>query len=75
LNPGDGVVLYTDGITEAENQKKEFYGQTRLGEIVQCHWQQSSEEIRQAVIGDVRQHIGTQKVFDDITLLILKQKG
>jgi len=34
----------------------------------------SPQEIRQAVIDDVRRHIGKQKVFDDITLVVIKQK-
>ena len=33
-----------------------------------------AQEIREAVIDDVRQYIGTQKVFDDITLVVMKQK-
>lgn len=73
LHAGDGIVLYTDGITEAKNLDKQQYGLERLCEIVAQNWQQSAEEIKQAVIEDVRQHIGTQKVFDDITLLVLKQ--
>jgi predicted ATPase/serine phosphatase RsbU (regulator of sigma subunit) len=74
LNPGNVVVLYTDGITEAENMEKEEYGQERLCEVVKLNWQQSAEEICQAVIDDVRQFIGQQKILDDITLLVLKQK-
>jgi len=38
------------------------------------NWQKSVNEIRQVVIDDVRQYIGQHKVFDDITLLVLKQK-
>jgi len=74
LKPGDVVVLYTDGITEAENQLGLRYGIEQFCEIVSDNWQQSAEEIRKAVIEDVRRHIGKQKVYDDITLLILKQK-
>jgi predicted ATPase/serine phosphatase RsbU (regulator of sigma subunit)/tRNA A-37 threonylcarbamoyl transferase component Bud32 len=74
LNPGDVVVLYTDGITEAENTQRQFYGLERLCEIIQQNWQQTANEIRKAVIEDVRQFIGKQKVFDDITLLVLKQQ-
>jgi predicted ATPase/serine phosphatase RsbU (regulator of sigma subunit) len=74
LNPGDVVVLYTDGITEAENLEGAQYGQDRLIEVIQRHWQQSAAEIRQAVIDDVRRHIGEQKVYDDITLVAIKQK-
>ncbi|MEQ9001178.1 MAG: SpoIIE family protein phosphatase [Coleofasciculus sp. B1-GNL1-01] len=74
LNSGDVVVLYTDGITEAENIHQSHYGLQRLCEIVQAHRHQSASEIRQIVIEDVRQYIGQQKVFDDITLLVLKQQ-
>jgi len=74
LNAGDVVVLYTDGITEAFNMKKTEYGLERLCEIIQQNWQQTAQEIQQAVINDVRQFIGEQKVFDDITLLVLKQQ-
>ncbi len=74
LNTGDIVVLYTDGITEAENQERKEYGIKRLCEVVEQNWQQSVKGIRQAVIDDVRQYIGQQKVFDDITLVVFKQK-
>ncbi len=74
LNPGDLVVLYTDGITEAENMNKLPYGLERLCDLIQHNWQSSAAEIKQIVIEDVRQHIGEQKVYDDITLLVLKQQ-
>jgi signal transduction histidine kinase/serine phosphatase RsbU (regulator of sigma subunit) len=74
LQPGDGIVLYTDGITEARNLNKKMYGLERLCEMVGRNWHLSSKEIQQAIIADVRQHIGTQKVYDDITLLVIKQK-
>jgi two-component system, sensor histidine kinase ChiS len=74
LNASDVVVLYTDGITEAENIDGQMYKLERLCEIIQQNWQQTALEIQQAVIDDVRQFIGKQKVFDDITLLVLKQK-
>jgi two-component system sensor histidine kinase ChiS len=74
LNSGDVVILYTDGITEAENINKELYGLKRLTEVVSHNYQHSAAAIKQAVIEDVRRHIGLQKVFDDITLVVLKQK-
>ena len=75
LEPGDGVVLYTDGITEARNTSKQFYGLERLCEVVSQNWHLSAEQIKQATIEDLREFIGEEKVFDDITLLVLKQKG
>jgi PAS domain S-box-containing protein len=74
LQPGDAVVLYTDGITEAENAANEQYGLDRLCETISQHWAASAEAIKTAVIDDVRRFIGKQTVFDDITLLVLKQK-
>lgn len=74
LYSGDVVVLYTDEITEADNMDKLLYGLERLIEVIEINWQRSAAEIRDAVIKDVRSHIGEQKVFDDITLLILQQK-
>ncbi|OIP72312.1 MAG: hypothetical protein AUK43_03615 [Oscillatoriales cyanobacterium CG2_30_40_61] len=74
LNAGDGAVLYTDGITEAENNQGQFYSLKRLCEIVKKHWHLTAAEIRKAVIDDVRSHIGKHKVYDDITLIVLKQR-
>ena len=73
LEPDDGVVLYTDGITEAENPNKEYYNVERLIEVVRQNWSLSSQEIKQAVIEDVHQYIGTHKMYDDITLLVIKR--
>ncbi|HEY9609720.1 protein kinase domain-containing protein [Allocoleopsis sp.] len=74
LNPGDIVVLYTDGITEAFDMERKQYRIERLCEVVRRNCDRTAQGIRQAVIEDVRRHIGEQKVFDDITLVVLKQK-
>lgn len=74
LQKGDGIVLYTDGITEARNPQEEQYGIERLCEVVSHLWHRTAKEIQQAVVADVKQYIDTQKVYDDITLLVLKQK-
>ncbi len=74
LKTGDGVVLYTDGITETFNIDKQQYGLDRLCDVISENWQNPIEEIKQSVIDDVVTFRGTEKQFDDITLLILKQK-
>ncbi|MBD2578806.1 SpoIIE family protein phosphatase [Oscillatoria sp. FACHB-1406] len=73
LNSGDIVVLYTDGITEAFDINNVEYGIDRLIEVVVQNRSNSSAEIKQAVIDDVQCYIGEQKVFDDITLVVIKQ--
>ncbi|MEL6164876.1 MAG: PP2C family protein-serine/threonine phosphatase, partial [Cyanobacteria bacterium J06628_3] len=74
LSAGDVAVLFTDGITEAEDIHGNFYGIDKLCEVIKQNRHLSSAEIKDAVIEDVRSHIGLQEVFDDITLLVLKQK-
>jgi serine phosphatase RsbU (regulator of sigma subunit) len=74
LEVGDAVVLYTDGITEAENSHKQQYGLDRLCQTIQRHHNQSANEIRQAIVEDVQAFIGGHIQYDDITLLVLKQK-
>jgi serine phosphatase RsbU (regulator of sigma subunit) len=74
LYTGDVVVLYTDGISEAENEQRQMYGIDRLCEVICASASGSAHDIRQAVIDDLRSHIGSQKVYDDITLLVIKQR-
>ncbi len=74
LQPGDGVVLYTDGVTEAEDMAREQYGLRRLAEVLKRNWSQSAEAIKGAVVADLTSHIGAQTVYDDITLVVAKQE-
>lgn len=73
LAPGDGIVLYTDGITEAENNHRQQYGLTRLSSVISQHWHTGAHAVKDAIIHDVRDYIGEQKVFDDITLVVAQK--
>ncbi len=73
LQPGDGVVLYTDGVTEAEDMARQQYGLERLANVLKAHWAGPAEAIKQAVIADLKRFIGAQTVYDDITLVVAKQ--
>ncbi len=74
LYAGDTVVLYTDGVTEAANTAHELYGESRLVQVIQHHHQAPAAVIRDHIVNDIKQYIGTQKVYDDITLLVFKQR-
>ncbi len=75
LEPGDGLVLYTDGITEARNASRQFYGVERLCEIISLNWHKSANEILHAIVRDLQNHMRGRKPDDDVTLVILKQKA
>lgn len=74
LYPGDVIVLYTDGVTEAEDSNGQLYGLKRLTQVLKDNWQKSAEEIKQAIVENLYEYMGQQKLLDDITLVILKQK-
>ena len=74
LQPGDGVVLYSDGLTEAENESGEFYGLERLCKVVRQHWAQSAEKIKEHIVTDVQKFINQQPLHDDLTLVVVKQQ-
>lgn len=74
LEPGEGIVLYTDGISKAKDLDKVIYNLQRMCEVISHNWHKSAPEIEEAVIAEVRRHFGKQNVFDDITLLVLKRQ-
>ncbi|MDJ1173337.1 ammonium transporter [Roseofilum capinflatum] len=74
LHPGDGGILYTDGITEAENAEGKHYGLERFCDRITQVWHGSAEEVRDRLIEDVLSYIGSRTMYDDITLVVFKRK-
>ncbi len=74
LSVGEVVVLYTDGIIEAINKQKDYYGIDRLKEVLRQNYHKSAAKIRESIITDLHEHIGDYKIFDDITLVVIKRK-
>jgi len=73
LFPGDVLVLYTDGITEAFNDADEEYGEDRLIEILTRHRHRNPREILAAIVEDVRT-FSSREQRDDITLIVARCK-
>ena len=67
-------MLYTDGIPEAENQSKQYYGLERLTQVIREAHEKPVDQIREIVITDIREFIGSNKVYDDITFVVMKRK-
>ena len=74
LNPGDLVVLYTDGLTEAADHSNQLYGADRLCRLLRTEHHRTPQEICKLVVDDVYRHIGEAKIFDDITLIVIKRQ-
>ncbi|QKG53684.1 PP2C family protein-serine/threonine phosphatase [Hymenobacter sp. BRD67] len=74
-NPGDVMVIYTDGIPEARNADGDEYGEERLAQMLgQCFYQ-SAEEINQYIREDVQEFSKGLPLHDDQTLLVIKFKS
>lgn len=71
----DVLLLFTDGITEAENAAGEQFGIERLCASLQQHRTLDAKQIQQAITADVLAFIGKHTVFDDLTLLVVKRVG
>jgi serine phosphatase RsbU (regulator of sigma subunit) len=73
LEPGDQLVLYSDGIPDAQNDAGEMFGAQRLRELLQ----ERRDEPRtcfDTVLAEVKAHIGDAVQFDDITLMVVERK-
>lgn len=75
LSSGDGIYLYTDGVTEATDSENRLYGEERLVMFLNTLHGLSGEEICHAVKADVADFVGDAPQFDDITMLYLKYNG
>ena len=74
IEPGDKILLYTDGVIEATNTQNELYGEDRLINYLNEH---SNLDVKETIMGiknDVDSFVGTMEQFDDITMLELLYK-
>ena len=72
LSPGDVIVLYTDGITEAMNPQSDLFGESRLSRIVEEHGHLDSGELRERIMREVEAFVGSADQHDDMTMILLK---
>ena len=77
IGPGDVLVLYTDGLTEAVNGAYEAYGEGRLytavADTLAANPQTSAADLAAVLLHAVQSHAGDMAQFDDFTLVIIKR--
>ncbi len=74
FDSGDILILYTDGVTEAEGAGGEFFGIERLCDAAAARCDRPAADIVDGIIADLKAHIGTQKIHDDITLVVMRHR-
>jgi serine phosphatase RsbU (regulator of sigma subunit) len=76
LNPGDIIVLYSDGVTEAKNMQGEMFGLKRLVEIIELYASQGdAQALVQNIAKDFSHFVEEHVQEDDITLIALRKLG
>jgi sigma-B regulation protein RsbU (phosphoserine phosphatase) len=73
LSPGDVVVLYSDGITEAVDPAQVQFGDKQIESIVSSRTSLGAAGIIDSIIGAVREHAGTAPQADDMTIVVIKR--
>lgn len=73
LEPGDTVIIYSDGITEAFNAADEEFGEKRLLEVANENIDIPADRLIDKIISAVKLHTGTRPQTDDITLVVIKR--
>ena len=72
MAPGDILVLYTDGVTEAENAQLEMFDLEPLKKVILASRTLSSKDIIQEILNAVRAFSGDQPQSDDLTLMVIR---
>lgn len=74
LNPGDMMYFYTDGVSEADNPRKELYGIPRIYQSLERHWKGDLAEMLHGIHGDLLTFADGAPQADDITMLAIHYK-
>ncbi|MFQ5602081.1 MAG: GAF domain-containing SpoIIE family protein phosphatase [bacterium] len=75
LQPGEIIVVYSDGVTEAENELEELLGEERLKNIILDNRHLSAQELVEIIYQKVKEFSGAAKQDDDITIVVLKAEN
>ncbi len=73
LAPGDFIVAYSDGVTDAENPTEEPFGEQRLIDLLGDLRDLEPKQMLESLLAAVEDHAGEAPQFDDLTLVILKR--
>ena len=74
LNPGDMLFLYTDGLSEAKNNKEELLGRNFVQRLASEHSTDTAQQLVELMEAQVHQHAGDAEQNDDITMLAIMWK-
>ena len=75
LSPGDVLLFYTDGVTDAQNRQQQFFGEERLLASAQSGSGGTAQEIHDAIQTDAQEFVSGAPQFDDFSLVVLVREA
>ena len=75
LSAGDWLVIFTDGVVEAMNERDEEYGEPRLLEVLRAGADSTPKSLLRRMLSDVDAFVGATPQHDDITCMLVKVSG
>jgi sigma-B regulation protein RsbU (phosphoserine phosphatase) len=69
IEPGDLVVLFTDGLYEVEGPNGEYFDQTRLISAVRARLQTPTEQLFEELLSEVQEYAASHRFIDDVCLV------
>lgn len=75
MDPNDVVILYTDGMTEAEGEDAEIFSYERLSDTIHRHSNRPTNEMLAETLGEIRRFCGHQEFDDDVCLIGVEVKS
>ena len=75
IEAGTTLLLYTDGLTEAENPDSQLYGEQRLTKVLGTLKGKSAQDIILGIYSDVQTHVQDARQSDDLTILAIQYRG
>ncbi|HPW22093.1 MAG TPA: SpoIIE family protein phosphatase [Vicinamibacterales bacterium] len=75
LAAGDLLVFFTDGVSEAMNDRADCFGEAQLAELVEQHAHLPIGELRERILREITAFVGEAPQHDDMTLILLKVRG
>ena len=73
LNPGDILLAYSDGLTEAENPQGEMLGEDGVKTVILAEARQGSQQLEQKLLAKIQSFTAGKSLTDDITLIIVER--
>jgi serine phosphatase RsbU (regulator of sigma subunit) len=74
LEKDDVMFLYSDGVTEAENNNKEQFGINNLCDTLKKYHELGAEKIKEKFMKDLYNYMGETEIYDDISVVVIKQR-